>query len=46
MEDQPINPSRGELKIKLGSSEFKGRVTLDIVRRMEPKFGSVWMTGV
>jgi len=40
MEDQPINPSRGELKIKLGNSEFQGRVTLDIVRRMETKFGS------
>ena len=39
MEDQPINPSRCELKIKLGGSEFKGRVTLDIVRRMETKFG-------
>lgn len=29
------NPKRGELKVKLGSKTFNGRVTLDVVQRIE-----------
>jgi len=29
------NPRRGELKIKLGDKTFEGRVTLDVVQRIE-----------
>ena len=30
-----MNPKRGEIKIKLGSKTFDGKVTLDVVQRIE-----------
>ena len=33
------NPKRGELEIVLGEKKFKGRVTLDVVMRIERQMG-------
>ena len=33
------NPKRGELKIVLGKKKYKGKVTLDVVMRIERQMG-------
>jgi len=33
------NPKRGELEITLGEKKFKGKVTLDVVMRIERQMG-------
>ena len=30
-----MNPKRGEIKIKLGENEYQGKVTLDVVQKIE-----------
>jgi hypothetical protein len=30
-----MNPKRGELKIKLGKNEYSGKVTLEVIQRIE-----------
>ena len=33
------NQSRGEIEVRFGDEYYQGKVTLDIVRRLEGKFG-------
>jgi len=34
-----VNPKRGELQIVLGETKYQGRVTLDVVMRIERQMG-------